>query len=147
MHDVAALDTAAGSRVDAPPVTDEVIELTVPARHDQLRLVRLTAAGVASSLGFGLERLEELRIAVDELAAVAIDEALPGHRVALRFAGDEGTLSITGRVPTGITVAPELHPVAKEILGLMADGYSLDVSEGVMEFHLVKHGAADGSQE
>ncbi len=134
---------------ETPPDTlrpfhqDEVVELIVPARTEHLRLVRLAAAGVASTVGFGLDRLEELRIAVDELAAVAIDESDPSQRLSVHYAGARGTVTVTGRVATTATSPPELHRVAQTLLDLMADDYSLNVSDGHLEFHLVKHGTPD----
>src|SRR5207244_330326 len=43
------------------------VRLVVPAAPEYLRLVRLTAAGMASRLGFTFDEVEDLRIAVDEL--------------------------------------------------------------------------------
>jgi hypothetical protein len=45
----------------------EHIVLKVPARPENVRLVRLVMATVGSRIGFGLEVLDDLRIAVNEL--------------------------------------------------------------------------------
>ncbi|GIU90461.1 MAG: hypothetical protein KatS3mg010_1560 [Acidimicrobiia bacterium] len=44
-----------------------------------MRLVRLTTSGVASRLGFDVEEVEDLRVAVDELANIVLRLA-PGGR-------------------------------------------------------------------
>jgi len=139
----AGVERGPSDTVPAPFAQDEVVELVVPARTEHLRLVRLAAAGVASTVGFGLDRLEELRIAVDELAAVAIDESDPHQRLSIRYAGASGTVTVTGRVASAAAAAPALHRVAQELLDLMADDYSINVADGHLEFHLVKHGAPD----
>src|SRR2546423_11409599 len=54
------------ARHDAPG-RDGDVRLVVPAAPEYLRLVRLTAAGLASRLGFTFDEVEDLRIAVDEL--------------------------------------------------------------------------------
>jgi len=45
---------------------DEV-RLAVPAAPEYLRLARVTAAGLASRMGFSFDEVEDLRLAIDEL--------------------------------------------------------------------------------
>src|SRR2546423_7856230 len=51
------------------------VRLVVPASPEYLRLVRLTAAGMASRLGFTFDEVEDLRIAVDELCFHLLGDA------------------------------------------------------------------------
>ncbi|HVX23480.1 MAG TPA: ATP-binding protein [Acidimicrobiales bacterium] len=52
----------------SPPATGgDVVELSIPVKADLVVLARLTAATVASRAGFGVEEIEDLRLAVEEL--------------------------------------------------------------------------------
>ena len=66
-------------------ITGETIRLTVPAALEYVRIVRLTASGVASRLGFDVEEIEDLRVAVDELASIVV-EAADGGELTVDFA-------------------------------------------------------------
>ncbi|MBA2438406.1 MAG: anti-sigma B factor RsbW, partial [Acidimicrobiia bacterium] len=45
----------------------EQVRLVMPATPELLRVARLTAAGLASRLGFSFDEVEDVKIAVDEL--------------------------------------------------------------------------------
>jgi hypothetical protein len=101
-------------------------ELTLPADPRLLRVARVAAASMAAELPFTLQDVEDLRIAVDELAAVAIDGCGPEQSLHLRFEVEGDELVVHGRVP-GAGAAPELHAVAADLLGLVASGHELGV--------------------
>lgn len=76
-------------------VTEETVRLRVPATLEYVRLVRLTTSGVASRLGFDVDEIEDLRVAVDELASVVIELAGDGP-LDVQFSVDDGSLHIAG---------------------------------------------------
>lgn len=47
-------------------VIPETIELTVPARAEFVRIVRLVMAGIANSLAFNVDEIDDLKTAVSE---------------------------------------------------------------------------------
>src|SRR4051795_11375701 len=75
-----------------------VVRLTVPASLEYVRIVRLTGSGVASRLGFDVEEIENLRVALDELASMAIELASSGELEVTFFTTDT-ELRIEGRAP------------------------------------------------
>src|SRR3954471_4095898 len=81
------------------------VRLVVPASPEYLRLVRLTAAGLASRLGFSFDEVEDLRIAVDELCFHLLggsgDANGHGRTMDLSYSADVDSITITGR--TGLT--------------------------------------------
>src|ERR671933_512426 len=83
------------------------VRLVVPAAPEYLRLVRLTAAGMASRLGFTFDEVEDLRIAVDELCFHLLgdtdDDVEPtdGRTMDLTYSAGSDFIQITGR--TGLT--------------------------------------------
>ncbi len=110
-------------------------ELRIPSDPRLLRVARVTAAALAAELPFTVQDIEDLRVAVDELAAAAIDGIGPEHLLDLRFEIDGDALKISGRVVGG-GKAPELHPVAVDLLGLVAEGHELgtDGDDRVFQF-------------
>jgi serine/threonine-protein kinase RsbW len=127
--------------------TADPVHLILPADPRHLRLARLTAAGIAGDLGFDVERLEDLRVAVDELCAVLIDDAPVGARLSLEYRVDDDEVLVRGELDRPSTDPPEVHPVAAELLAIVADDYRVELVGGRRVFHLVKRGrhrASDG---
>src|ERR1044071_20927 len=50
----------------------DLVELTVPAPIPYLAVVRTATAGLAARLGFTLDEIEDLRIAVDEACSMLL---------------------------------------------------------------------------
>jgi serine/threonine-protein kinase RsbW len=119
------------------------VRLTIPARSRYLRLARLTAAGIASDLGFTLQGIEDLRIAVDEACAILIegcpDEAHAGHELDLKYGIVGDKLLIEGHAGCGGGAPIEIHAVARELLEMTADEHEVFEAEGGRAFRLVKH--------
>ncbi len=121
----------------------EQVRLTMPATPQLLRVARLTAAGLASRLGFSFDEVEDLKIAVDELCF-----AMVGTR------GGEGSLTLDYRLEAdGLTiegVSNALPPVTRDasgelsdlILTAVVDEHEISHSDGVLRFRLLKRRAA-----
>ena len=99
-------------------------ELRIPCDLRMLRLARVTAASMAADLPFTVQDIEDLRVAVDELAAAIIDSCDHGSHLLLTFESDDETVTVRGRVE-GAGEAPELHPVAADLLSMLADHHEL----------------------
>ena len=116
---------------------DAVIRLTIPAEMRFLRIARLTAAGIAGDLGFGLQDVEDLRVAVDEMCAALIEDADAGVDFELAYRISEGRLEIEGRCSQG-GPPPALHPVARELLTMTADDFTIEGDDEGRRFLLIK---------
>ncbi len=100
------------SLISSPP--ESRIELRIPASAQWVRVARLTVAGVASRLHFGIEDIEDIKLAVAEAINNAILHASvePGGEaiVTITLESDENGLWVSvadeGRVQGGID-APE----------------------------------------
>jgi anti-sigma regulatory factor (Ser/Thr protein kinase) len=121
---------------------EPAVRLVIPARSRYLRLARLTAAGIASDLGFSLHGIEDLRVAVDEACAVLIDgcpsDGHDGHEIELSYGIVGDRLVIEGRSSCGTGAPIDMHPVARELLEMTADEYGIETVDHGRVFRLVK---------
>jgi serine/threonine-protein kinase RsbW len=79
--------------------------LTVPADPAYVVVLRAATAAVASRAGFGLDQIEDLRLAVDELAALALAE--PSTADDLQLSLDESDAGLVLRLRFGGSALPE----------------------------------------
>jgi len=119
------------------------VRLVVPAAPEYLRLVRLTAAGLASRLGFTFDEVEDLRIAVDELCFHLLGDADDRAAVAedrtmdLVYSAGSDSITITGR--TGLSGAiPEPSELSEQILDALVDEHEVMGDDGMITFRLKK---------
>ena len=98
--------------------TPRAIELHLPADPHLLRVARVTVASVVATLPFTLQDIEDLRIAVDELAARAIEGCGPEATLFLEIVTEDSAVTVSGRVPDAGSLPP-LHPVAAELLSMV----------------------------
>lgn len=113
------------------------VMLSIPADPRLLRIARVTAASLAGDLPFTLQDIEDLRVAIDEAAAAAIEGVDPSASLALELRVEDGGLVVRGTV-AGAGSGAELHPVAQELLSLLADHYEAGVSGTDRTFRLTK---------
>ncbi len=97
-------------------LTPEIVRLSVPRSLEYVRLVRLTAAGFASRLGYDVEDIDDVRRAVDELASIVVESGENGElEVLLYVAG--GSLVVEGSATA--TMEPVVDELAHQILAVV----------------------------
>jgi len=111
------------------------IRLEVPTTPDLLRLVRVVASGLASRLGFPIDAVEDVRLAVDELCWTVASPAGLDATLAVRFVILDAAFTVEARLQRGaaaemdgIVPAPAdavLSALSKRILDTLVDEYSL----------------------
>ena len=118
---------------------DGTIELTIPADPRLLRLVRLVASGLASTAGFDVDELDDLRIAVDE-AVSALLEGSSGEPLPLRFDVGGGSVAMTGQVPMADADALDKDrlELSTQILGAVCDEHDLEVVDGTVHVRICR---------
>ncbi len=77
--------------------TTEIVILTLPGSGAYLSILRITTAGLAARLGFDLDAVEDLRVAVDEACTLLLDE--PAAEITCRFYPDIDGLGIELEAP------------------------------------------------
>ena len=116
------------------------VSIKIPASPEYLQVVRLIAAGLASRLGFTLDDIEDLKIAVDELSAYLTGAQGREGTLELTFSIDGNRIDIlgAGHFTAGIKVRTELTEFSRQILATVADSASLRQTDGVPTFTLSK---------
>jgi serine/threonine-protein kinase RsbW len=118
---------------------EERIELVLPADKRLVRVARLVASGVATTAGFDVEEVEDLRIAVDELCT-ALVEGGDGGPLFLGFDLGDGEVSIIGTTSaTGVAAfEPDRLALSRQILAVVVDEYDLHTDHGQISGRLRK---------
>lgn len=124
--------------------THRPVVLQLPADPSLLRVARVTVASAAAELPFTLEDVEDLRVAVDELAAAVIEGCDPTATLSLEIVVDGDAVSVSGRV-AGVGELPELHPVAADLLAMLAPGHELGLDGDDRTFRLTKQARVPAS--
>jgi len=107
------------------------IHLEVPTTPDLLRLVRVVASGLASRLGFSIDAIYDIRLAVDELCWTVASRSGPASTLAVRFVIENGAFLVEGRVQPGLGDGGgdgdggDLPAMTERILGTLVDDYAL----------------------
>ena len=102
----------------------EPVELKLPAEQNMMLVLRLTTAGVVSRVGLTVDRMDDVKMAVEEACNCLIGGNPAPRRLCLRFVEDERFLRIRvcgdGQC-TGAANADELG-VVRCILESLVDG-------------------------
>lgn len=122
---------------------DDEVRLVIPAEPGFLRLARLTAAAVASRMGFTFDQVEDLRIAVDELCYFLLGSNRGAGAITLVC-----TISADGLVVNGTgsgrggsgseTAGSTLPELSRRILESVVDEYECDGTTAEPRFRLLK---------
>ena len=116
------------------------VRLEVPASPEFFRIARIMGAGVASRLGFTLDELEDLTVAIDELCFALVGRGAPGT-LALVYEMHPDSLAVAGAGRFGQAVVddPVLSPFSAQILSAVTDEYVLGRDGEGPRFRMVKH--------
>jgi serine/threonine-protein kinase RsbW len=113
--------------------------MAVPATPEFLRLARVTAAGLASRLGFTFDDVDDLRLAIDELCFALIGAKGRQGTVQLRYVVSGDVLEVVGSGQfEDAGPAPKLNDFSAQILDALVDEHELSTADGQPRFRLVK---------
>jgi serine/threonine-protein kinase RsbW len=104
------------------------IRLTVPASPAWVVLARTTATACCARLDFDVDRLEDVRLAVDEVATLLIAQAVAGSELACAFTShDDGRLDIALRARSTAGTLPDTATFAWAVLTALVDDVTATV--------------------
>lgn len=112
----------------------------MPAAPEFLRISRIMAAGVASRVGFTLDEVEDLRIAIDEVCFSLVGPRGRPGTITIRYLldGDELAVEGTGRFTDGLGNQPVVSALSQQILAAVVDECVLSAGDDGPTFRLVK---------
>jgi hypothetical protein len=115
------------------------VRLAIPLDTRFVRIVRLVSRGVGTVIGFDVEEIDDLRIAVEELCAALFDVSA-GPELELAFVLHDDRVDVQGRTAAmpQATLDGERFALSEQILSVACDGYNLKVDSGIARFNLHK---------
>ena len=113
----------------------------MPASPDLLRVARLTAAGLANRVGFNVDEVEDVKIALDELCFSLLGDGAGSGTLDLRFVLEPGALVIEGAGPSDGAQDrdEETEEFAALLLAALVDEHEISRDGEELRFRLVKH--------
>jgi hypothetical protein len=116
-----------------------VVRLEIPADTRVVRVARLVASGLATTVGFDVDAVDDLRLAVGELCGVLF-EVGDGSPVKLTFSVEGQRVDVRGAT-TARGPAFHDHPefaLSEQILAAACDAHSWGIDDGIAHFALSK---------
>jgi hypothetical protein len=100
------------------------IEFRIPPEPAYVRIARLAAGDMAGRVGFSIDELDDVRLAVDEMCAILIGAR--GDVLEIRMQARDRTLLVEARVPDA---RAEIVPseLSAMLLGALVDSYEFSV--------------------
>ncbi|HEY5541559.1 MAG TPA: ATP-binding protein [Coriobacteriia bacterium] len=118
------------------------ITLTVPAKSEYAKTVRMTAAALVSRLGMNYDGVEDVRIAAEEAFVYAVDTLPEDGEVRFEFSvcDDEITIEVAlgSENPSSDEEADRRAAYATFILESVCDSYGFETDENGAHLRLVK---------
>jgi hypothetical protein len=118
--------------------SDDEVRLAVPAKPEFLGLARVTAAGLASRLGFTYDQVEDLRLAIDEICFGMTGSKGRDGILELHFLLGADALIVRGEGHFSVPGPIHLSELSEVILDALVDEHSMNDGAGGPRFQLVK---------
>ena len=119
-------------------VDGDVLLLDVPASSGFLPVLRTATAGLATRLSFGIDAIEDIRVAVDEAAGLLL-HATPDENTTLRCRFDVTSEDLVISIgAAGAGELPARHSFDWRVLDALAGSVTTDVTDGVTTVRLTQ---------
>jgi len=105
----------------------------------------LAGSALASRAGFSIDEVDDLRIAIDELAAVLVQATGGVGDLELIFELDDDGVRVQGRVES--PAQPSVPELTEKILDVVVDSYDLAAQDGKVSFRCEKRRTDEGDLE
>jgi hypothetical protein len=118
-----------------------VVDLSIPAQASAMVLARLQVSGVGRLLGFDVDELSDLRLAVEELCLDGLARSRPEDRLRIEISWDDTGVKVCcgverhGGPVSAVEPAPRLvlaPEISTQILGALIDEQGVETVDGVV---------------
>ncbi len=103
-----------------------LVRMQVPPTDDSVVIVRSTGALLGTQLGFTLERVQDLRMVVDELMSLMIGSGVTDDQITAEFLVNEVELRVIVSGHTAQDSPPFGEGFAWTVLAALADSVDVD---------------------
>jgi serine/threonine-protein kinase RsbW len=122
-----ASETTIPDTRESDATTSSKVVVTLPAQPRLVRIARLVASGLANELGFGVDRLDDVRLAVGEACGFAVQ--IGATELTLTYALDARSLGVTlDAVLDGAGAEPEddYAALVGQVLAVACSAHHID---------------------
>jgi hypothetical protein len=117
---------------------EDEVRLVVPAKPEFLGLARVTAAGLASRLGFTFDQVEDMRLAIDEMCFGLTGSQGRDGTLEVKFHLNPEGLAVEGRGHFASPGPVHLSELSEVILDALVDEHSMEDGAEGPHFSLLK---------
>jgi hypothetical protein len=104
-----------------------------------VRPIRLVTGDAGARAGFGVDAVDDIRLAVTELCSALV--ASGANTMHVRIATTPGRIAVAGRVDMPARAVPDLDAIASIVVDVVSDRYTLESSENAAWFTFEKRAA------
>ena len=115
-----------------PMDTTSEMSLAVPAQESFVRTIRLVTGDAAARAGFGVDQIDDVRLAVTELCYAVL--APQATRFVLCLKVYPGRIAVTGTVDGTHGATPDLDAIASVVVDVICDHCTLESTERTASF-------------
>ncbi|MEN1760063.1 ATP-binding protein [Anoxynatronum sibiricum] len=126
-------------------INREMIELSIPHRSEYVSMIRLTVTAIASSMGFDIEDIEDIKVALSEACSNAIMHGGCGaeENFVVQFVREQERLTISvSDFGKGYSVQTLQAPKLEE---LNEGGLGIFIIRSLMDDVKIKTGSSQGT--
>lgn len=126
-------------------INREMIELSIPHRSEYVSMIRLTVTVIASSMGFDIEEIEDIKVALSEACSNAIRHGgcSAEENFIVQFIREQGSLTISvSDFGKGYSVQTLQDPKLEE---LNEGGLGIFIIKSLMDDVKIKTGSSQGT--
>ena len=127
----------AGNNDSFATVSEPSVKLQLPASSAYLVLARTAVAAMCARLDYPLDRLEDVKLAVDEACSLLLSDTDPNGQLDIELAPTEaGHLSVQVSSRTLHGKAPKQTSFAWTVLTALVDQVSAGADDGIVSISL-----------